>query len=111
MPSLNFTHIFDGGMVDSLRLLNSNVLIETFDNRAFKNGVYLTTSEDAPFVPRFGKVVMMDPCVTDIKVGDQVCFEPYKGDRCQTDDGKRTFLLMKSSMVLAIVDNIDVSKL
>lgn len=94
-----------------MSLLNGNVLIETFDNRGFQNGVYVAKSEDAPFVPRFGKVVAVDHNIHDIRVGDQVCFEPYKGDRCQTKDGKRTFLLMKSSMVLAIVDDIDASKL
>lgn len=112
MPSQNFTHVFEVSAIESLTLLNGNVLVETFDNRAFQNGVFVHIVKDNVFVPHFGKVVAIDPNnANGLKVGDQVCFELYKGERCVTDDGKRTFLLMKSSMVLAIIDGIDVTKI
>lgn len=111
MPSLNFTHVLDVNHLDSMRLVNGNVLIETFDNRAFQNGVHVHITEQNVFVPKFGKVVAVDPNSTKLKVGDQVCFELYKGDRCVSEDGKRTFLLMKESMVLATIDDIDVTKI
>lgn len=111
MPSQNFTHIINDSDIDNLVMINGNVLIEVFDNRSFRNGVYVPVKDDSAFVPQFGKIVAVASDVCNMSKGDSVCFEKYKGERCLSKDSKRTFLIMKSSMVLAVVDDIDVSKL
>lgn len=111
MPSLNFTHIIDCDALSKMRMCNGNVLVETFDNRAFQNGVYVHIVEENVFVPTVGVVVAVSGDETELKVGDQVCFEKYKGDRGISDDGKRTFLLIKRDFILATIHDIDVTKL
>lgn len=110
MPSLNFVHIIDSDKLDNFKPINDNVLVEVFDNRAFMNGVNIHITNDNVFIPQFGKVVALDNS-NELNIGDQVIFEKYKGERCSSIDNKRTFLLLKSSMILATIDGIDVSKL
>lgn len=105
MPSQNFMHIID--KPDNLKLFNDNVLVEIFDMRAFKNGVHITITDSNPFVPLYGKVIAKADIAIDISINDIVCFEQYKGERFKTADGKRQFLLLKHSYLLAVINDVD----
>lgn len=104
MPSLNFEQVID--LDKPVRLLNDNVLIETFDTRAYQNGVYVPITEMNTFVPFWGTVIAVCDDEQTLKTGDNVIFEKYKGERFISPDKKRTFLMIKRSMVLAVFDGI-----
>lgn len=98
MPSLNFEQAIDCSKV---KPINDYVLVETFDTRGFQNGVFVPITETNVFVPTCGEVIAVCDNETDLRVGDFVYFEKYKGERFISLDKTRTFLMIKKSMIVA----------
>lgn len=89
--------------LETLRTRNNKVLIEIFDKRGkTESGIIVPITSENVFVPSEGIVVKIPNGITDIKVGDKVMFEKYKGTRMVCE--KRQFLLLDFSYILAIIE-------
>ena len=89
--------------LETLRTRNNKVLIEIFDKRGkTESGIIVPITSENVFVPSEGIVVKIPDGVTDIKVGDKVMFEKYKGTRMVCEN--RQFLLLDFSYILAIIE-------
>lgn len=85
--------------LDSLELINNQVLVEVFDDRGEVNGIKVPITIDNPFIPFKGIVVKVAPSVSCISPGEYVIIEQYKGKRVFV--GQRQFILMHKDHVIA----------